>query len=310
MTRITPPAPLITVLGPTASGKTRLAVALAKAFSGEIISADSRQVYRGMDIGSGKDLEEYQGLPHHLINIVEPGYEYNLFEFIQDFEKAYQEIRLRHQLPFLVGGTGMYLDAILNRYQLTVASRNQQQHMELAAKTDQELYNELLRLAPEQHNSTDTQDRKRLIRAIEIARSEANKKPTLELPHVQTLTLGISLARDIARERITQRLKLRLEQGMLEEVQTLHDQGLSWAQLEFYGLEYRYIALHLKGELNFNDMFQKLNSAIHKFAKQQEKWFRKIETKGHAITWLKADDTLASRATLEIERFLQELGSN
>jgi len=313
MTHIKLPAtssPLITLLGPTASGKTKLAVALAERFGGEILSADSRQVYRGMDIGTGKDLEEYAQIPHHLIDIIDPGDEYNLFEFVKDFSAQYQVVRQHQHLPFLVGGTGMYLDAILNRYKLSIAKTNTEERTQLEALTTTELYEELMRLVPQQHNSTDTLDRSRLIRAIEVARSQKSKQATLELPPLKMLTLGIAMPREKTRQRITQRLKARLKEGMLEEVQALYDQGLSWEQLDFYGLEYRFIAQHLKGELSFNDMFQKLNSAIHQFAKQQDKWFRKIERKGHPITWLEPDSAMPQKAETHISQFLASFADN
>ncbi len=287
---------LVSILGPTASGKTRLAVAIAETFHGEIISADSRQVYRGMDIGTGKDLTEYGTIPYHLIDIVNPGYEYNLFEFCQDVCQALNRISHRGALPILAGGTGMYVDAVLSRYQLTPLVQNEEKRRELEEKTDKELVRQLFALKPEQHNTTDLLDRKRLIRAIEIAQAEQQQSGTLNWPVFETLNLGISIARSQARERITERLHKRFKEGMIDEVESLHRQGLSWEQLDFYGLEYRYIALYLQGILRYNDMFQKLNSAIHTFAKQQEKWFRKLERKGHTIHWLDVDGDLPVQA--------------
>jgi len=297
-------SPLISLIGPTASGKTRLGVALASAFNGEIISADSRQVYRGMDIGTGKDLDEYGAVPYHLINIANPGHEYNLFEFATDFCIHFEKIRKRQALPFLVGGTALYLDAVFNRYQLAVADPETSTLLPLDNKTNTELINLLYTLNPAQHNTTDTLDRKRLVRAIEIAQASKDNQPTLTWPEFKPLILGIAISREETRRRITLRLKQRLKEGMIEEVEQLHQQGLSWDQLDFYGLEYRFVANYLKGELNYNDMVQKLNSAIHRFAKQQEKWFRKMRRNGLQIIWLNHDDHLFDNAKLKVETFL------
>lgn len=299
-----PYPPLIILLGPTASGKTRLGVELANAFKGEIISADSRQVYRGMDIGTGKDLKEYGLIPYHLIDIASPGHEYNLFEFAKDFCNSFETIQNNQTLPILVGGTALYLDAIINRYTLPIAKPDESISRQLNEKTHAELITELYSLNPAQHNTTDTLDKQRLIRAIEIARSRYGDQPALLWPDFTPLILGISVPRDETRRRITARLKQRLKEGMIEEVQRLHHQGLSWQQLDFYGLEYRYVSLYLKGELNYNDMVQKLNSAIHRFAKQQEKWYRKMSRSGHQIHWLNLDDDLFENAKSRIECLL------
>lgn len=299
-------APLICILGATATGKTRLGVALARRFEGEIISADSRQVYRGLDIGSGKDLDEYADTPYHLIDIVDPGHEFNLFEFVEQFTHTYYDISKKSRLPFLVGGTGMYLDAILNRYQLT---RNRpgvlEEHgIDLNQADDAQLCARLKALHPDLHNNTDLEDRSRLIKALEIALSEAAGEPRIQAPEMPILTIGIHLPREQIWQRISQRLRARMEQGMIEEVEHLHAKGLSWPQLEFYGLEYRYIAQFLQGQLNRNDMLQKLDSAIRQFAKQQEKWFRNIAKKGHTINWIDADEHLESEACSRVEAFL------
>ena len=299
-----PQSPLITLLGPTASGKTKLAVSLANIFNGEIISADSRQVYQGMDIGTGKDLAEYKDIPYHLIDIIEPSQEYNLFEFSKGFCHSVQKIKQREALPFLVGGTGMYLDAVLNRYKLTIAEPDRNTLLLLEKKSDAELKAILLALNPTQHNETDLLDRKRLIQAIQIAKSIEQNAPALTWPEFSPCIMGISVTREETRRRITSRLKLRLKEGMIEEVEQLHKQGISWEKLDFFGLEYRFIASHLKGELSYNDMYQKLNSAIHYFAKQQEKWFRKMERSGVKIHWLKQDDQLLDHAIAHIQQFL------
>jgi len=296
-------SPLITLLGPTASGKTKLAVSLANSLTGEIISADSRQVYQGMDIGTGKDLDEYQDIPYHLIDIIEPSQEYNLFEFAKDFCQSFTQISQRKALPFLVGGTGMYLDAVLNRYKLTIAEPDKKTRILLEKKSDDELRTLLLTLNPEQHNETDLKDRQRLIQAILIANSILNQAPELVWPEFTSCIIGIKASREETRHRITNRLKLRLKEGMIEEVDQLHQNGISWEKLYFFGLEYRFIARYLKGELSYNDMHQKLNSAIHYFAKQQEKWFRKMEKSGLKIQWLPQNEHLFDQAKQLIDKF-------
>ncbi len=278
---------LLVLLGPTASGKTHLAVQAARQLDGEIISADSRQVYRGLDIGSGKDLEEYGSTPYHLIDIADPGYEFSLFDFAQTFSQAFSEIKSRNRLPILCGGTGLYLDAILQGYDLVKVEENKGLRQELDPLSLSALQKRLQSLRPEQHNTTDLEDRSRLIRAIEIAVGEelATAKP-LELPDLSPRIFGLRWPRELLRKRITQRLRQRLEQGMIEEVEGLHKAGVSWETLDFYGLEYRFVGQYLQGQLNRNDLFQKLNSAIHQFAKRQETWFRRMERKGVVIHWL------------------------
>lgn len=276
---------LLVILGPTASGKTRLAVELARVLSGEIISADSRQVYRGMDIGTGKDLAEYGEVPYHLIDIVEPGSEFNVFQFQRRFLEAFAGIMGRGRLPVLAGGTGMYLEAVLKGYRLVEVPENPALRAELAAQPMESLAERLKQTATPLHNTTDLLDRDRLVRAIEIALYEQGHEPE-PLPEIRPLVLGLRWERAVLRERITARLKERLNQGMIEEVERLHTAGLPWETLEFYGLEYRFVARHLKGELTRNDMFQKLASAIHDFAKRQETWFRRMERNGMEIHWL------------------------
>jgi tRNA dimethylallyltransferase len=285
MTLANPACNLLVVLGPTASGKTRLGVQLARTLAGEIISADSRQVYRGMDIGTGKDLAEYGEIPCHLIDIVEPGCEFNLFEYQRRFLQAFAAVRGRGRLPVLVGGTGMYLEAVVNGYRLVEAPENPELRRELALLPMAALAERLQRAASKLHNTTDLLERERLTRAIEIAEYEREHAPE-PLPEIRPLIFGIRWDREVLRRRITARLGERLEQGMIEEVARLHAAGIPWETLEFYGLEYRFVARHLKGELNRNDMFQKLNSAIHDFAKRQETWFRRMERGGVVIHWL------------------------
>lgn len=276
---------LLVILGTTASGKTKLAVQLARKLDGEIISADSRQVYRGLDIGSGKDIEEYGDIPYHLIDIVEPGYEFNVFDFQQHFYQAFKDIEQRGKLPVMAGGSSLYVDSILSGYQMVKVDKNPMLRKKLESYNDEQLVDELLRLKPNQHNTTNLLERDRLIRAIEIAEGEVNANLP-PLPDVRPLILAIKWEREVTRQRITQRLKHRLENGMVEEVENLHLQGVSWETLEYYGLEYRLVAQFLQKKLNRNDMFQKLNTAIHQFAKKQDTWLRRLQKKGHQIHWL------------------------
>ncbi len=291
---------LLTILGPTASGKTRLAVALAGIFDGEIISADSRQVFRGMDIGSGKDLHEYGSVPYHLIDILESGEEFSVFAFLRLFRQAYDDIAFRRHLPILCGGTGLYLDGVLRGYRMAEVPENAALREGLQ-NADAETLADILRgLKPGLHNTSDLTDRQRTIRAIEIARFEQEHadQPD-EQPKINSLNIGIRWEREELRTRITERLRQRLEAGMIEEVQRLHDGGVAWERLDYYGLEYRFIGAYLQGKLNRNDMFQKLNSAIHDFAKRQENWFRKMERNGIVIHWVAGDgDTLEETLAL------------
>ena len=282
---------LLVVLGPTASGKTHLAVQAARQLNGEIISADSRQVYRGLDIGSGKDLDEYGTTPYHLIDVVDPGYEFSLFDFAKAFSFAFDEILGRNRLPILTGGTGLYLDAVLRGYELMSVDENRVLRRELEPFTMAALQARLKALRPEQHNTSDLEDRSRLIRAIEIAEGEkqAEAQPVC-LPQLTPQIFGLRWPRELLRQRITRRLRERLDHGLIEEVTNLHVAGVSWETLDYYGLEYRFVARHLQGQLNRNDLFQKLNSSIHKFAKRQETWFRRMERQGVAIHWLNAED--------------------
>ena len=275
----------IVILGPTASGKTRLGVGIARELAGEIISADSRQVYRGMDIGTGKDLEEYGEVPYHLIDILDPGEEFNVFRFQRLCFAAMEEIRGRGRLPVIVGGTGLYLDAVLRGYRMVEVPEDPELRAELSGLSMEELASRLLSLNPRLHNTTDLLDRERLVRAIEIADYERTHEPE-PLPEFHPVVFGVRWERSVLRERITARLKQRLASGMIEEVERLHCQGVPYETLEFYGLEYRFVARFLKGELNRNDLLQKLNSAIHDFAKRQETWFRRMERLGTEINWL------------------------
>ena len=284
------PFNLIVILGATATGKTRVGVQVARSLDGEIISADSRQVYQGMDIGTGKDLGEYGEIPYHLIDIKNPGEEFCVFEFKKAFVQAFGAIRSRCKLPILVGGTGLYLESVLLEYQLPEVPGDPALRNELFASSVAELSERLKRIKPDLHNTTDLTDRNRLIRAIEIAEFSLKiPAPPVDPPELKPAVFGIKWDRQVLRQRITQRLKERINGGMIAEVKTLLEAGLSYEKLDFYGLEYRYAALYLKGELNRNDMFQNLNSAIHQFAKRQETWFRRMERKGIKIHWVEGN---------------------
>ncbi len=281
---------MIVILGPTASGKTQLATRLAFEQDGEIISADSRQVYRGMDIGTGKDLKEYtvdgKAIPYHLIDIVDPGYEYNVYEFQQDFLKAYSEIIQRGKIPILCGGTGLYIESVLKGYRLPRLEPNPELEAMLASKSTEELM-DLLNTLREQHNTTDILNRKRLIKAIRIGLEESRQtEHHQEFPEIETIIIGIAPPREIIRERITKRLHHRLEQGMVEEVERLLASGISPETLTFYGLEYKFITLYLMKELTYEEMMTQLNTGIHQFAKRQMTWFRRMERNGTKIEWI------------------------
>ena len=282
---------MITLLGPTATGKTRLAVMLADAIHGQIISADSRQVYRGMNLGTGKDLEEYRIkgkiIPFHLIDIADPGYEYSVFEFARDFRLAFQRVKNEGCVPLLCGGTGLYLDAILRGYQLSEAKPDAGLRKVLETKSDRELIDMLSEMR-DLHNQTDIGDRKRLLRAIEIAMSEENPAAP-DAVSINSLVFGLRWERDTLRQRITARLHQRLNQGMAEEVRSLIAAGIEPEKLMFYGLEYKYITLYVTGKLSFREMSDQLNTGIHQFAKRQMTWFRRMERNGISIHWLEGE---------------------
>ena len=301
---------LITILGPTASGKTTLAVALAAHLDTEIISADSRQIYRSMDIGTGKDLAEYsyegKQIPYHLIDICPPGYKYNLFEYIRDYHQAYDDIVARGKTPILCGGTGLYIEAVLKGYALPPVPENPELRQSLADKTLPEL-EAILQSYKTLHNQTDTDTCKRAIRAIEIAEYYSRQKPEMLEPHPveNALVVGVNIDRESRRARITQRLHDRLDQGMVAEVQGLLDQGIDPESLIYYGLEYKYITEYLIGRTTYDQMVSLLEIAIHQFAKRQMTWFRGMERRGFSIFWLDAflplDEKLA-RIDEEIAR--------
>ena len=281
---------LIIVTGPTAVGKTAFAAHLASKLNGEIISADSRQVYRGMDLATGKDIKDYivskQSIPYHLVDIVDPGYEYNVFEFQRDFLRIYDDIISRGKLPVLCGGTGMYIESILRGYRLVEVPENTVLRNQIENKDQSDLV-VVLESYKVPHNVTDIEDRKRLIRAIEIQEFyKNNPKQSISFPDFKSVIFGISFDRKIIREKITERLTDRLEVGMMDEVKVLLQQGLKPEQLKFYGLEYKYLTQYVIGELSYDEMFRLLNTAIHQFAKRQMTWFRKMERAGQKINWI------------------------
>lgn len=283
---------LVTILGPTASGKTPLAVALAYRLNAEIISGDSRQVYRRMDLGTGKDLADYvvdgKRIPYHLIDIVEPGYKYNVFEFQRDFLQAYDDIRQRGALPILCGGTGMYIESVLKGYKLLPVPENPELRASLADKSLDELTT-ILAGYKKLHNSTDVDTVKRAIRAIEIEEYYRQQPVSArEFPAINSLVIGVDIDRDLRRTKITRRLKQRLDEGMVGEVRALLDAGIPAEDLIYYGLEYKYLTLYAVGQLTYDEMFHQLEIAIHQFAKRQMTWFRGMERRGFNIHWIDA----------------------
>ena len=282
---------LITILGPTASGKTSVAAKVASVLDGEVISADSRQVYRGMDLGTGKDYGDYvvdgKQVTCHLIDIVNAGYEYNVYEYQKDFLKVFDEVTNRGKLPVMCGGSGLYLEAILKNYKLIQVPSNDALREKLAEKSIEELTAILRSYKNYLHNQTDTENSKRAIRAIEIEDYYlTHPEVDTGMPDIRCLVVGVKFDRLSRRKRITSRLKQRLKEGMLDEVQRLLDSGLTPEQLTYYGLEYKYMTLHLTGQLSFQEMFDGLNVAIHQFAKRQMTWFRRMENQGTEIHWL------------------------
>ena len=284
---------LVTILGPTACGKTTLAVALANRLNTAVISADSRQVYRSMDLGTGKDLGEYvidgREIPYHLIDIVDAGYKYNVFEYQRDFLKVYQALRTEGQTPVLCGGTGMYLESVLRGYRLVEVPENRALRASLEDKSLDEL-TEILRGYKQLHNTTDVDTCKRAIRAIEIEEYyQANDVNVREFPEIKSLTIGLDVSRELRRERISRRLRERLEQGMVEEVRSILATGVSPEDLIYYGLEYKYLTMYVIGQLTYDEMVGQLEIAIHQFAKRQMTYFRGMERRGVPIHWIDAE---------------------
>ena len=294
------PYDLITVLGPTASGKTRFAVQLADRLGAEIISGDSRQVYRRMDLGTGKDLDDYRigdrSVPYPLIDLVEPGTKYNVFEYQRDFLEAYNDIRRRGRKAVLCGGTGLYIESVLRAYRLSPVPQNPELRDRLADKSLEEL-TALLATYKSLHNTTDVDTAQRAIRAIEIEeyyrQTPLDRRP---FPKIESLTLGVDVSREVRRERISQRLRKRLDEGMCGEVERLLAEGIKPEDLIYYGLEYKYVTLYVTGQITFDEMAQQLEIAIHQFAKRQMTWFRGMERRGTPILWIRLgedfDETL------------------
>lgn len=296
---------LITVLGPTACGKTRLAVALADRIGGEILSADSRQVYRGMDIGTGKDLADYdidgRHIPYHLIDIAEPGTKYNVYEFQGDFLKAYRNVVERGAQPVMCGGTGLYLESVLRGYRLIPVPDNPELRKSLQGKTLAEL-TEILKGYKTLHNTTDVDTTKRAIRAIEI--EECYRNTPVEaggFPQMNSLNIGIDISRDLRRELISSRLERRLQEGMIDEVKGLLERGISAEDLIYYGLEYKYVTLYVTGQLEYKYLLQELEVAIHQFAKRQMTWFRGMERRGIHIEWIPFEWTMEDKVNHIVE---------
>ncbi|MCI7184501.1 MAG: tRNA (adenosine(37)-N6)-dimethylallyltransferase MiaA [Prevotella sp.] len=295
---------MITILGPTASGKTSVAAALALRTGGEIISADSRQVYRRMDIGTGKDLADYTigdvQIPYHLIDIAEPGTKYSLFQYQQDFHEAYDEIRSRGKLPILCGGTGLYIEAVLGGYSLSPVPQNQALRDSLEGKSLEELTRMLVELKRQNgsnmHNRTDVDTAQRAIRAIEIETYNLeHPTPERQMPQVESLIIGINIDRELRREKITRRLKARLDEGMCDEIQGLIDGGINPEDLIYYGLEYKFITEYVIGRISYEEMFRQLEIAIHQFAKRQMTWFRGMERRGFTIHWIDAAQSMEDK---------------
>ncbi len=293
------PYNLVVVLGPTASGKTTLATKLASKIEGEIISADSRQVYRNMDLGTGKDLEDYivDGIqiPYHLIDIVDAGYKYNVYEYQTDFFKAFEDIKGRNKFPIMCGGTGMYIEAVLSHFKMVHVPSNPELRKSLEGKSLEEL-TQILSTFKTLHNKTDVDTIKRAVRGIEIETYyKDNPEIEVELPELNPLIIGVKIDRDLRRDKITKRLKSRLEEGMIDEVKSILDSGVNPDDLIYYGLEYKYLTLHAIGKISYQEMFEQLNIAIHQFAKRQMTWFRKMERSGFNIHWMDATDSYEKR---------------
>jgi len=293
---------LITILGPTASGKTQLAAYVAQKLNGEIISGDSRQVYRGMNLGTGKDYQDYTvnniNIPYHLIDIVDAGTKYNVYEFQKDFFRVYNEIKSRGNTPILCGGSGLYIESVIKGYKLIAVPDNTELRLTMKGKSDEELIKQLSSYK-KLHNETDTTNRKRLERAIEIeeyyANNDVDESP---LPKLNNIIFGVRYSRNTERNRISCRLKQRLKDGMVDEVKVLLDSGIKAEDLIYYGLEYKYLTQHILGEISWDEMFTQLNNAIAQFAKRQMTWFRRMERNGIDIKWIQGNLPIAEKLNI------------
>jgi len=290
---------LVTIIGPTASGKTRLAALLASCIDGEILSGDSRQVYRGMDLGTGKDLADYMVggklVPYHLIDIVDAGYKYNVYEFQRDFTTAFNDIVARGKTPILCGGTGMYIEAVLKGFKLIQVPANAELRQWCEQKSDLEIVEELKK-HKKLHNSTDVDTRRRMVRALEIEVYYArNSQLEVMYPEFTPVIIGVSVDRDVRRQRIDDRLKTRIHEGMIDEVKMLLDRGVPVETLVYYGLEYKFLALYVTGKISFEEFTTQLNIAIHQFAKRQMTWFRGMERRGIQIHWIDGQQPMEKR---------------
>lgn len=300
---------LLVVTGPTASGKTALAATIAQRVGGEVISADSRQVYRGMNLGTGKDYDDYlvdgARIPCHLIDIADPGYKYNVFEYQRDFNKVYSNLKKRKIFPIVCGGSGMYADSIITGYKMFEVPPDSGLRFELEKKSLEEL-KEILLTFKNLHNTTDTDSKKRVIRAIEIAHSTRNIGVYYsKFPKVRALLVGIMFDRDARRKRISERLKQRLENGMVDEVKKLIDKGINTETLIYYGLEYKFITLYLKGKTSYQEMARDLEIAIHQFAKRQMTWFRGMERRGIKINWIDGKLSLEEKVRFVLNKLTE-----
>lgn len=312
---------MLTIIGPTACGKTKFAVRLAKALDGEILSGDSRQVYRCMDLGTGKDLEDYvidgEQIPYHLIDIAEPGTKYNVYAYQRDFIEAYKGVTARGKLPILCGGTGLYVESVIRGYRMSYVPENKALRASYEGKTLDEL-TEILRGYKQLHNKTDVDTAQRAIRAIEIeeyyrthpeedtapGEEDAERKRVFSEIHDNNIVVGLDIDRDIRRARISDRLRQRLDHGMIDEIRQLLASGVAAEDLIYYGLEYKYLTLHVTGQLEYEEMVRLLEIAIHQFAKRQMTWFRGMERRGIHIHWLNAMDD-AETNLLKVKELLQ-----
>lgn len=300
---------MITIVGPTASGKTAFAAHLAKRLDAEIISGDSRQLYRGMDIGTGKDLIDYTvdgvKVPYHLIDIRDAGEKYTLFDYQNDFHKAYSDILERNKLPILCGGTGLYIESVLKGYNLPDVPKNESLREELCKKPLEEL-SDILSSYKQLHNTTDTNNRRRAIRAIEIADFQhRNPVSKLQYPPISSLIIGVDINREARRSRISSRLKARVDEGMIDEIKGLIDGGVTSDDLIYYGLEYKYVTQYVIGELEYDEMISQLEIAIHQFAKRQMTWFRGMERRGFEINWIDYDLPMEEKVDKAVRLFAE-----